>query len=83
MTSFTDYKISRNIITDNKNIYLIESANSWNTLHMNINTLKKFIPLLQGSRRGLVVLDAASTDHASHMETYLSKRRIDQLVIPT
>nr|KAF6382597.1 hypothetical protein mPipKuh1_008953 [Pipistrellus kuhlii] len=42
------------------------------------------LPLvMQGSQRGLLVWDAASTHRAKDMKTFLHKRKIYQIMIPT
>nr|KAF6309698.1 hypothetical protein mPipKuh1_009148 [Pipistrellus kuhlii] len=41
------------------------------------------LPLvMQGSQRGLLVWDAASTHRAKDMKTFLHERKIDQIMIP-
>ena len=73
----------KNCITNNNNVWVLETEKAWSTQEAIRIWLDKAIPMiLRGSDRGLIIWDSASTHRAKEMKIFLLKRRIDQIMIP-
>lgn len=63
-------------------LYVLETEKSWCTQALIRKWADLMLPLaLQGSQKGLLVWDSASTHHAQDMKHFLAERR-DQIMIP-
>lgn len=80
---FLVLKGSNERIEERQSVIIVYATKAWSTQSVIMKWIERTFPLVyMGSSRGLLFWDSASTHRAIAMRSFLSSRRIDQVVIP-